>query len=266
METKQRKGQNWNSSKDKSAWGGSNEDSQTVNNDFDNGNNPLKKRDSMPDTRDRNNGRPEVFEVFFMGASTDVTEDELRSHFESCGEIGFVKLLMRDGEATGRGFVKFPEESSQRKALKLNGSDLGGRTLKVELPKPKGDRVGGTGGGGGQRDSRPHEPGEENSSIMLRNLSYNLTEDELTDFFKSCGEIRSVRVCKDDEGKSRGFGFVDFNSIGDAKKAVAKHGSEVGGRSITVVFSRKRERVEREDRDDHHKNKSSGDDSGGDAW
>lgn len=252
MQTKTRKGDSWNSSKDKSAWGG--DDNQTVNEDLDTGRCPLKKRNSMPTTtEDNQNDRPEIFEVFFLGASPEVTEDQIREHFESCGEIAFVKLLMRDGEPTGRGFVKFPEEESQRKALKLNESDFHGRTLKVELPRNKAG-----GGGGGPRNSRPHDPGEENNSVMLRNLSYNSTEEDLTDFFKDCGDIQGCRIMKDDEGKSRGFGFIDFESVDEAKKAVAKHGQEVGGRSITVCFSRKRERREPK--------KEEADDDDGGAW
>lgn len=31
--------------------------------------------------------------------------------------------------------------------------------------------------------------------------------------FEGCGKIRSVRIIKNDEGQSRGFGFVDFMDV-----------------------------------------------------
>lgn len=265
MQTNRRKETQWES-KDKSGWGGdSNADSKTVNNENDLNDNQLKKRNSMhssnDDQKDYQNERPKLYEVFFMGASSETTEDEIRSHFESCGEIAFVKMLMRDGQVNGRGFVKFSEEDAQKKALNLNESDFNGRTLKVELPKNKA-----TLGGGGARDSRPHEPGEPNTSIMVRNLSYNLSEDDLSDFFKDCGDVKGARILTDDVGKSRGFGFIDFYKLEDAVKAVAKHDSECGGRNIRINFARKRER---KDRDDDQKDNNSGGNTGGgfdDGW
>ena len=256
MQTNRRKESQWES-KDKSAWGGdSNADSKTVSNENDLSDNQLKKRNSMHSSNDGQKERPKVYEVFFMGASSETTEDEIRSHFESCGEIASIKMLMRDGERNGRGFVKFSEEVAQKKALDLNESDFNGRTLKVQLPKNKTT----SGGGGGARDSRPHEPGEPNTSIMVRNLSYNLTEEDLSDFFKDCGDVKGTRILKDDTGKSRGLGFIDFYKLEDAVKAIAKHDSECGGRNIRINFARKRERKDRDDQKDNN----TGGDSGGD--
>ena len=270
----------WNSKPKETGGGGwgskpNNDDKQTTD-DFssDNGRRGRPRQEGnsfgdpgkkFKDSTNFNNNGGGIFEVFFCGASYDAGEDDLRNHFKDCGEIVQVKILMRDGKTSGRGFVKFSEESAQKKALDLNESEFMGRSIRVELPRNSGG-----GGGGKKQGGRPHEPGEENSSIMVRNLAYAVEEEDLEKLFSKCGEIRGKRIVKDDEGKSRGFGFVDFNSIEDAKKAVAMHGTDCKGRSITVVFSRKKERSDggnREDREDRGNREDKQDKGTGDfAW
>ena len=52
--------------------------------------------------------------------------------------------------------------------------------------------------------------------------------------------MTEVRVAKDADGKSRGFGHVEFTSSEEVKKAVAKAGSQVDGRNIKVDVAAKR--------------------------
>ena len=66
----------------------------------------------------------------------DSTEDDIRNYFSQCGEITEIKLLMRhDGKSKGRGFVKFGSPGAQDKALRLNGTQFMGRSIRVEVPK-----------------------------------------------------------------------------------------------------------------------------------
>lgn len=80
-----------------------------------------------------------------------VDEAQLRQMFAEFGEISELALIMdRDtGRPKGFGFITFATQSAAEKALALNGRDVGGRALKVNIAtdKPRG------GGGfkGGQR-------------------------------------------------------------------------------------------------------------------
>jgi RNA recognition motif-containing protein len=78
--------------------------------------------------------------------------------------------------------------------------------------------------------------------IYVGNLSYQTTENDLTNLFEQVGQVESVNIITDrDTGRSKGFGFVEMGNE-DADKAIAQfNGAEMGGRAITVNEARPRE-------------------------
>ncbi len=78
--------------------------------------------------------------------------------------------------------------------------------------------------------------------LYVGNLSFQTTENELTNLFEQAGQIESITIITDrDTGRSKGFGFVEMDSQ-DAEKAIAQfNGSELNGRSLTVNEARPRE-------------------------
>ena len=92
----------------------------------------------------------------FVGGLAWATDDNtLRSHFEQFGEVSEAKVITdRDtGRSRGFGFVTFNEDDSASTALnELNGSELDGRTIRVDNAQERsGGGGGGRGGGGGGR-------------------------------------------------------------------------------------------------------------------
>ena len=78
------------------------------------------------------------------------TEDELRTLFERHGSITSVNVITdrETGRSRGFGFVEMDEASAADDAMRaLDGSDMGGRSLRVNEAQDK--RAGGGGGGGG---------------------------------------------------------------------------------------------------------------------
>jgi RNA recognition motif-containing protein len=78
--------------------------------------------------------------------------------------------------------------------------------------------------------------------IYVGNLSYQTTENDISDLFGQVGEVESASIVMDrDTGRSKGFGFVEMGNE-DADKAIAQlNGTELNGRSITVNEARPRE-------------------------
>src|SRR5215467_3887913 len=78
--------------------------------------------------------------------------------------------------------------------------------------------------------------------IYVGNLSFQTTENDISDLFGQVGEVDSVSIVTDrDTGRSKGFGFVEMGDD-DAEKAIAQfNGTELNGRSITVNEARPRE-------------------------
>jgi RNA recognition motif-containing protein len=80
-------------------------------------------------------------------------------------------------------------------------------------------------------------------NIYVSNLSFNVQDQDLKDFFGPYGEVASVNVIIDKfTGKSRGFAFVDMPDDAAAKKAItALDNGTIDGRSVKVVEARPRE-------------------------
>ncbi len=86
--------------------------------------------------------------IYVGNCSFDVTEEQLRELFAAYGEVDSVNVITdRDtGRPRGFAFVEMPDASAVKAAIKgVDGTDLGGRALKVNEARPKGDRGGGRG-------------------------------------------------------------------------------------------------------------------------
>ena len=80
-------------------------------------------------------------------------------------------------------------------------------------------------------------------SIYVGNLSYDVTQDNLTQVFAEYGAIRRVQLPTDREtGRLRGFGFVEMGTEAEEDAAIAAlDGAEWMGRDLKVNKARPRE-------------------------
>ena len=80
-------------------------------------------------------------------------------------------------------------------------------------------------------------------NIYVSNLSFNVLDQGLKDFFAPYGEVTSAKVIMDKfTGKSKGFGFVEMPDDTAAKKAISElDNEEVHGRSLKVSEAKPRE-------------------------
>lgn len=76
-------------------------------------------------------------------------------------------------------------------------------------------------------------PETKYTNLYIKNLDLDITEDLLKEKFSEFGSIVSLVIVKDDNGASRGFGFVNFEKPDDAKKATeAMNGLNLGASFI----------------------------------
>jgi len=80
-------------------------------------------------------------------------------------------------------------------------------------------------------------------NIYISNLSFNVTDEDLRDYFAEYGEVSSAKVITDKfTSKSRGFAFVEMPDDEAAKKAIQElDGASVDGRTIGVSVAKPRE-------------------------
>ena len=80
-------------------------------------------------------------------------------------------------------------------------------------------------------------------NIYVSNLSFNVQDEDLREFFAPYGEVTSAKVIMDKmTNQSRGFGFVEMSDDAAAKKAITElDGATVEGRTIKVMEARPKE-------------------------
>ena len=77
--------------------------------------------------------------------------------------------------------------------------------------------------------------------IFVGNLSYQTTEDQLTELFSQAGQVESATIVTDrDTGRSRGFAFIEMDKDAAAKAIEQFNGYELNGRAINVNEARPR--------------------------
>lgn len=78
------------------------------------------------------------------------------------------------------------------------------------------------------------------SKLYIGNLEWTINNEQLAEFFSQIGKVASANVITDREtGRSRGFGFVEFENDKDAKEAIEKlNGIDFNKRNIVVNEAR----------------------------
>ena len=92
--------------------------------------------------------------LFVGNLSFNTTENDLNDAFAAFGTVTETNLMMdrTTGRPRGFGFVTMGSADEAQKAIEgMNGKDMDGRALTVNVAKPREERSGG-GGGGGRRE------------------------------------------------------------------------------------------------------------------
>jgi nucleolin len=159
--------------------------------------------------------------LFVKNIPEDCTKNDIEEFFDG---VSSVRMPERDGYHKGFAFVEFTSVELAKSTLQeKQGAELNGSKLFLDMAGEKPDR-----------DSR-NQPGKSNI-LFVKNLSFDTDEDTLKESFDGA---QSARIMKfPDTGKSKGFGFVDFDSTESAQKALDDmQGQEIDGRNILVDFA-----------------------------
>lgn len=90
--------------------------------------------------------------IYVGNLSFDTTDEDLRKAFEAFGRVESASVIKDkfSGQSRGFGFVEMPAKAEAEAAISgLDGTDLNGKSLKINEARPRTERRGG--GGGGRR-------------------------------------------------------------------------------------------------------------------
>ena len=82
---------------------------------------------------------------------------------------------------------------------------------------------------------------QQGNSVMVRNMPFSTTEDYLWETFGKYGTVERIKVPLGEDGRPRGFAFIDYASPENASAALELDGAEWDGRNVVVQIARPRE-------------------------
>ncbi|KAL9238321.1 hypothetical protein vseg_012756 [Gypsophila vaccaria] len=159
--------------------------------------------------RDPSSRKSGAGNIFIKNLDKAIDHKGLQEAFSSFGAILSCKVATDlSGQSKGYGFVQFETEESAQKAIeKLNGMLLNDKQVYV------GPFV--------RRQERESSVDKVKfTNVFVKNLAETTTDENLAQTFGQFGKITSAVVMRDMDGKSKCFGFVNFENSDDAAKAV----------------------------------------------
>uniref|UniRef100_A0A2N9E676 RRM domain-containing protein n=1 Tax=Fagus sylvatica TaxID=28930 RepID=A0A2N9E676_FAGSY len=174
--------------------------------------------------------------LYVKNLGEDMTEELLRDQFSKFGKVSNVTIMKdSEGKSRGFGFVNFDSsEEAKNAAGALNGAFIGRAQRKAEreelLKRAHMERY------------NCHNEQLKASNLYVKNLNASVNENKLKEHFSTCGQLMSVKVMRDGNGISKGFGFVCFSNHEDAMKALSTlNGTILEGRPLYVAMAQRKE-------------------------
>ncbi|XP_054417816.1 polyadenylate-binding protein 4-like [Pteronotus mesoamericanus] len=169
--------------------------------------------------------------VFIKNLDKSIDNKMLYEHFSAFGKILSSKVMSDDQGSRGYAFVHFQSQTSADRAIEeMNGALLKSCRLFVGPFKNRKDR-----------EAELQNKAQEFTNVYIKNFGDDMDDERLKEVFSQYGKIVSVKVMTDSSGKSKGFGFVSFDTHEAAQRAVEyMNGKDISGQMIFVGRAQKK--------------------------
>ncbi|KIL64369.1 hypothetical protein M378DRAFT_595167 [Amanita muscaria Koide BX008] len=161
--------------------------------------------------------------LYVKNLSFATTQQRFEKVFQHLPSFAFARIQTKpdskrpDGPrmSMGYGFVGFTEVEGAKRAVKsMQGFVLDGHALHVKFA-----------GRGAEQDEKGKDgraiSKSKTAKIIIKNVPFEATKKDIRDLFGSYGHIKSVRLPKKFDSRTRGFAFVEFVSRHEAENAYA---------------------------------------------
>jgi len=176
--------------------------------------------------------------VFIKNLDHAIDNKALHDTFAAFGNILSCKVAQDElGNSKGYGFVHYETAEAANNAIKhVNGMLLNEKKVFVGHHIPKKERM-----------SKFEEMKANFTNIYVKNIDSEVTDEEFRELFEKHGDITSASIARDDQGKSRGFGFVNYIRHEAASVAVdTLNDTDFKGQKLYVGRAQKKHEREEE--------------------
>lgn len=176
--------------------------------------------------------------IFIKNLDEQITNKALHDTFAAFGNVLSCKVATDEhGRSKGYGFVHYETAEAAENAIKaVNGMLLNDKQVYVGLHISR-----------KERQSKLDEMRAQFTNLYIKNLDLEVTQEEFEELFARFGTVTSAIVAIDEEGNSKGFGFVNYEKHDEAQKAVDElHDSEFHGKTLFVARAQKKAEREEE--------------------
>lgn len=170
--------------------------------------------------------------IFIKNLDAAIDNKALHDTFAAFGRVLSCKIATDiDGQPKGFGFVHFETAEAANDAIDaVNGMDLNGQIVYVAKHLSR-----------EERESKSSAIENMFTNVYVKNVDTEATSEEVEALFKPFGAITSFILQSDSEGKSRGFGFVNFAEHESAVNAIeALNESDFNGKNLYVGRAQKK--------------------------
>ncbi|KAI5075137.1 hypothetical protein GOP47_0009213 [Adiantum capillus-veneris] len=147
--------------------------------------------------------------IFIKNLEKDIDNKTLHDTFSAFGPILSCRVARDEaGNSKGHGFVQFEQESSAQSAIEnVNGMLINEKQVFV--------------GPFLRRQERElASAGSKFNNVFVKNIAETTSDEYFKEVFEVFGPISSAVIMRDPDGKSKCFGFVNYENVDDAAKAV----------------------------------------------
>eukprot|EP00771_Trimastix_marina_P000132 gnl/Trimastix_PCT/114.p1 GENE.gnl/Trimastix_PCT/114~~gnl/Trimastix_PCT/114.p1 ORF type:complete len:584 (-),score=264.95 gnl/Trimastix_PCT/114:265-2016(-) len=173
--------------------------------------------------------------VFVKNLDHSITDEQLREIMAPFGTIVNCCVAKDpEGNSRGFGFCNFDSSEAAHAAIAgLNGTRHGEKDIYVARHQRRWER---------QQVLKQQYENLAHCNVYVKHLDDTFDEEKLRKVFEPYGQLISVRIQRDAQGATRGFGFVCFASQEEAGKAIqALHNQVVGTKKLFVNYHQRRE-------------------------
>ncbi|CCJ28224.1 unnamed protein product, partial [Pneumocystis jirovecii] len=181
--------------------------------------------------------------VYVKNIDPEISEAEFEELFKKFGNVTSLSLSVdENGKSRGFGFVNYENhEDAARAVEELHDTEYKDRKLYVCRAQKKHERE--------EELRKQYEQAKLDKlnkyngiNLFVKNLDDDIDDERLRQEFSIYGTITSAKIMVDDNGKSKGFGFVCFSSPDEATKAITEMNQRmVSGKPLYVALAQRKD-------------------------